>query len=336
MNPEISIIIPFYNTNKLTLRRSINSLINQSFKNFEILVVNDGSSIDYSDLKKEYAEKDKRVIFIDNEHCGVSKARNTGLECAKGNYIGFVDSDDYVEECYLSKLYTAIQDSDIAICGVLITWFPTFERWEDRRLFFSQPSRYNGLQYINFCCNKLFKAKIIKENNIKFDEKVKLGEDALFLNEYFKFCNSFRCIKNLLYYYDKNFNSATNNYNSEFWEYEKLVIETQWHMFHQYPLSKNEEDAMICWLYRKFKDVLYYYIDKELNKKFQRELMNSIILHPLFKIIINSNINNNIHLNNNDHKILKIWKYLGVNGIYITRIISKNKNILTASFLFRT
>lgn len=325
MNPEISIIIPFYNTNKLALRRSINSLINQSFKNFEILAVNDGSSIDYSDLKKEYTEKDKRVIFIDNEHGGVSKARNTGLEYARGNYIAFVDSDDYVEECYLSKLYVAIQDSDMAICSVLTQSYLAYQRWEDRRLFFSQPSRYNGLQYVNFCWNKLFKAKIIKENNIKFDEKIKLGEDALFLNEYFKFCTNFRSIKNSLYFYEINYNSVVNKYDEDFWKYEKRVIEAQWALFHQYPLSFFEEQAMLSWLYRKFKYVFYYYIDKETNKNKQLKILENITRHSLYKKLKSSKIYENVHFNSNDCKILKFWQYLGLKGIYITRFIAKYK-----------
>ena len=326
MNSKISVIVPFYNINKLALRRCIDSILRQSYRDFELIIVNDGSSKNYEDIEKEYLEKDNRIIFIRNEHAGVSAARNKGIEVSKGEYIAFVDSDDYVEENYLSTLYNAIQDSDIAIGAVLVQNYWTYHRWEDRRLFFSQPSRYNGLQYINFCWNKLYKSRIIKDNNIKFEESVKLGEDALFLNEYYKYCETFRSVKSYLYFYEYNYNSAVNKYDLNFWNWEQKVIQVQWDLFHQYPLSDIEEQAMLSWLYRKFKYVLYYYIDRESDKNQRSMILKNVVSHPLFEKLKECKLTKeNVHFNSNDCKILKIWSNLGINGIYLTRLIAKYK-----------
>lgn len=324
MKPEISIIVPFYNINSLLLKRCLDSVLRQSFTNFEIIVVNDGSNKDYLDVQSEYTKKDTRVVFINNEHGGVSKARNTGIELAKGKYIAFVDADDFIEESYLNLLYKGIQDCDLVIAGVLIQNFPTVNSLEDRKLFFSQPSIYRGLQYINFCWNKLYKTQIIKDNNIKFDENIKLGEDALFLYEYFKYCTSIRSIKDAVYNYEKNNNSAVNKYDENFWNYEQNVIQKQWDLFHQYPLSESEEQVMLFYLYRKFKLAFYYYIDREPNKQKKKIMIKNIISHPLFKKM--KEMKSNKYLNSNDSKIIKIWRYFGINGIYITRFLAKHKN----------
>jgi len=94
---DVSIIIPFYNTPHLMLRKALDSILEQSFINFEVLLINDGSKKDYSHLEKEYSQ-DKRIKFFTQENLGVSAARNKGIEIACGKYIVFHDADDFVEE----------------------------------------------------------------------------------------------------------------------------------------------------------------------------------------------------------------------------------------------
>lgn len=93
---EISVIIPIFNAEK-TLKRCLDSILNQTFKNFEIICVNDGSQDKSIDILKEYKEKDNRIIIIQQENKGVSSARNAGIKIAKGKYITFIDSDDWIE-----------------------------------------------------------------------------------------------------------------------------------------------------------------------------------------------------------------------------------------------
>ena len=110
----ISIIVPIYNTD-CYLRQCLDSIINQSYKNFEVLLINDGSVDDSVMICKEFAEKDSRICYFEKENGGVSSARNLGLKNVKGNYITFVDSDDWVEENYLEVLYNALKENEVDI-----------------------------------------------------------------------------------------------------------------------------------------------------------------------------------------------------------------------------
>ena len=138
------------------MRKCIESIIGQSFQNWELLLVDDGNDADYIAFAAEYTQKDGRIQVLHQEHSGVSFARNNGLKAAKGNYICFIDSDDFVDGTYLQRLYEAIQGCDLAICAVAEQFYPTFEGWVDKHIFWSRPTHYNGLQYINFCHNKLW------------------------------------------------------------------------------------------------------------------------------------------------------------------------------------
>lgn len=118
MQPKISIIVPVYKV-ELYLRQCIDSIITQTYKNLEIILVDDGSPDDCGAICNEYAEHDNRIIVIHKENGGLSDARNAGLDIAKGNYIGFVDSDDWIEPDMYESLYNNLvdNDADIACCG---------------------------------------------------------------------------------------------------------------------------------------------------------------------------------------------------------------------------
>ena len=119
MNDElISIIVPVYNSSA-TLDKCINSLINQTYKNIEIIIVDDGSIDNSYDICLRYSLNDSRVKLIKQNNFGVSFARNKGLEICNGKYIGFVDADDYIEKNMYSKLYENLKktDSKLAICN---------------------------------------------------------------------------------------------------------------------------------------------------------------------------------------------------------------------------
>ena len=122
MDHKISIIVPVYNVEKY-LKRCINSILNQTFKNFELILVNDGSTDNSLNICKNYKEKDGRIQLISQTNKGLSAARNTGLKYAKGKYVCFVDSDDFIEKEYLSLLLSNIEkyNSDIAMCEYYLT-----------------------------------------------------------------------------------------------------------------------------------------------------------------------------------------------------------------------
>lgn len=208
-NPKISIIVPVYNTEKY-LPRCINSILTQIFTDFELLLINDGSKDNSGNICEEYAKKDNRIKVLHKENGGVSSARNLGLDNTKGEWITFIDSDDKIEKEYLYNLYTNSSNVDFVICGYKqIGKISKIVVYQDLILDMKQ---YDGLSYFNkseiesqclFYCpwRKLFKNKLIKENHIKFDERLFLGEDTCFLISYTKYINKIRIIKDTPYIY---------------------------------------------------------------------------------------------------------------------------------------
>jgi glycosyltransferase involved in cell wall biosynthesis len=116
---EISIIVPVYDVEKY-LKKCVDSILNQTFKDFELILVDDGSPDNSGAICDQYAEKDSRVRVIHKENGGLSDARNAGIEVARGKYLGFVDSDDFVNEDMYKQLYTSIieNNADLSICGI--------------------------------------------------------------------------------------------------------------------------------------------------------------------------------------------------------------------------
>ena len=121
MSPKISIIVPVYKVEKY-IHKCIDSILNQTFKDFELILVDDGSPDNCGKICDEYAKKDSRVIVIHKENGGLSSARNSGLDIARGDYIGFVDSDDYIENDMYELLYNLCEENncDISSCSSII------------------------------------------------------------------------------------------------------------------------------------------------------------------------------------------------------------------------
>ena len=130
MSNQISIIVPIYNTEKY-LERCLQSILNQSYRNIEIILVNDGSDDNSLAICNKYKDKDKRIIVIDKKHTGVADTRNIGLEKASGNYIGFVDSDDYIDIDMFKKLIVGAEKykCDISMCDLIETYNTNDERF---------------------------------------------------------------------------------------------------------------------------------------------------------------------------------------------------------------
>ena len=190
-NPKISVIVPVYNVEQY-LCRCIDSILAQSFPDFELLLIDDGSKDRSGEICDEYAQKNERVRVFHKENGGVSSARNLGLDNAKGEWISFVDADDWVEEDYLSNMILSIRDDiDIIVGGFFPSGneFPT-KIMEDKRYshldmnFFL--SKYLGDMEIGTPWAILFRSKVIVCNKLRFDEKIHFNEDSLF-NQNFLF-----------------------------------------------------------------------------------------------------------------------------------------------------
>ena len=200
MMPKVSIIVPVYNAEKV-LRRCLDSILNQSYKDFELIVINDGSKDKSIKIINEYKEKDNRVKVIDNKNNGVSETRNIGIKASVGEYIQFIDSDDYIEPYMIEETLIKIEENkaDSIITGLFLdiesnteikSSKQTFEKKIEegkKNIAIGVMERLNGT-YINSPVNKIYKRSIIVDNNIYMDKRIDLGEDLLLNLEYFKHC----------------------------------------------------------------------------------------------------------------------------------------------------
>lgn len=217
-NPKISIIIPIYNVEKY-IDNCLSSLTNQTLKELEFICIDDGSTDNSYAILEKYAANDKRFVLIRQENKGQGNARNKGLEIAKGDYIGFVDSDDWVDLDYFEKLYMNAQkyNSDIAVASVL----KHKKKYQKYNVYYKKIRYSDKLQErIKLCCdnkknffncwNKLCKASVIKNNNIRFPEGMIL-EDVLFAIKILFYANKVVTVPNIKYHYVQNPNSTINS-----------------------------------------------------------------------------------------------------------------------------
>lgn len=182
-NPAISVIVPVYKAEKY-IHRCLDSIINQTFKDFELILVDDGSPDRSGEICDEYAAKDKRVKVIHKENGGVASARQYGIDAATGEYTIHADPDDWMELELLECMYKAIKEED---ADLLITDF--YYNKENKEIYCKQPIRSLKQEDIlksaltelhGSMWNKLLKTSIYKENNVRFIENIDFCEDVLF------------------------------------------------------------------------------------------------------------------------------------------------------------
>lgn len=217
--PIISIIVPVYNVEKY-IRRCIQSIINQTYKDIEIILVNDGSTDMSKSICDEYKKKDSRIILINKENGGLSDARNAGIRKARGKYLAFVDSDDFIHEKMLEKMYDRIiyDDSDMAVCGYIEYFEEKTEK--NRKYVYGKNGIITAEQYFesilndenigNYAWNKLYKKKLF--DNVFFP-KGQAFEDINTTYKLVLLSNKISVVNEALYYYQQRDNSISNLVN---------------------------------------------------------------------------------------------------------------------------
>lgn len=230
----VSVIVPVYKVEQV-VKNCIESILNQTFTNFELILVDDGSPDNSGRICDEYAQKDDRVIVIHKENGGVSSARNVGIDKAKGKYICFVDSDDYVSKDYLKTLIDVEENNN---ADNIWCYFKTVDKYSEKidcKEVSSEPNieKYTVKDIMTLhekwldagpVC-KLYILDIIKENNLKFDESLSLGEDLIFNFVYLDYTNkNIIVINNELYFYlQNNENSLSKKYYQDMFEIYKKI-----------------------------------------------------------------------------------------------------------------
>lgn len=223
-SPRISVIVPVYNVAKY-LDRCVFSILHQTFTNFELLLVDDGSTDESRNICDRYAEQDDRVRVFHKVNGGVSSARNLGLDNALGIWITFIDSDDWVEHNYLENLVANMQNHiDLVITG----YDNVSENVNKGRVVID----YNLLFLGDVRCytvpwGKLYRANVIKNNHIRFLEKMKLGEDTVFLWTYMLYTDSVCCVNELGYHYEADVSFSLSKrlfpIDNELFAYEQII-----------------------------------------------------------------------------------------------------------------
>lgn len=190
--PKVSIIIPVYNAQKW-IAQCIESILNQTYSDFELILINDGSPDNSGKICESFAVHDSRIKVLHKQNGGVSSARNRGLDVAKGEYIGFIDADDWVSNNYIENLIK--EEADLCISGYICEYIdvdtpslicrPLFISTTDIR---EESSAIEELFYRDLLSGpfqKLFKNSIIDKYHLRFDERLSYGEDTLFVYKYF-------------------------------------------------------------------------------------------------------------------------------------------------------
>ena len=217
---KISIIVPVYNASAY-LNECIDSILNQTYKDIEIVCINDGSTDNSLNILNDYASKYNNIKVIDlGSNHGVSYARNTALENITGDFVCFLDSDDFIVPTSCEKLINCFNEENVDLaCGGhaklnklnerVSAWLPVLDSSDHCVEDILQFTKHRNVS------QKMFKSSIIKEYNIRFDESLHYMEDALFLTTYIVHCKKVKSVKEPLYIVRINFNSLCRNVEFE-------------------------------------------------------------------------------------------------------------------------
>lgn len=232
----ISIIVPIYNA-KQYLAKCIESILNQTYQNIEVILVNDGSKDNSLEICKEYAARDSRIIVIDKQNAGVALARNTGLQVATGKYIGFVDPDDWLELDMYEKLHEGIKKSSYPIC--LCNYFKDTKKRSIPKKFAFKETQLDAemvrkkvipdmigmdeltSKYVNImgCVWRgLYERQFIEENNLHFEAGITIMEDLVFMVQALLKSEGVQIESGVYYHYVQNPKSVLHSYNKKIWE----------------------------------------------------------------------------------------------------------------------
>lgn len=207
MKDLISILVAVYNT-QAYLDRCLTSILEQTYTNIEVIVIDDGSKDRSLEICREYESKDKRVRVYTQKNGGLSAARNAGIEKTKGKYLCFIDSDDFIQNNYIEVLYKDIMKykSDIVVCGYFKEKNKTTEIMQLKKGGVYSCDEAMCLMYYEnafgaYAWNKIFKSNLIKENGLKFDLDLRMTQDLLWVTNYIINCKKIYYEKEPLYHY---------------------------------------------------------------------------------------------------------------------------------------
>ena len=284
-NPIISVIVPVYNVRDY-LSKCLDSILSQTFSNFELICVNDGSTDDSRKILEEYKKRDSRIIIIDKKNGGLSSARNAGMKVAKGEFFSFIDSDDWVDKTMLEKLYKSIEDtnSDISICAVHrfdetkqqtddSTPYYTLEFFDktfDNRAFSYKDTKPFIMDVCVMAWNKLYRRTLIEKCNAVFPEGFIFEDGPFFFSIFFK-TQRISIVRDFLYYYRINRkNSIIQKAGKKFLD----VIDVTEMMFNEIKDLEDFDEFRYTFFRKKAEDFIYRF--EHLNRKYKKDFAKKL------------------------------------------------------------
>ena len=281
-NKIVSIVIPVYNVEKY-IEKCIISVLKQTYKDIEIIIVNDGSTDKSEEKILKYVKNDKRIKYIVKKNGGLSSARNKGIENATGEYICFIDSDDWIAENYVECLISKIEKdkSDISICNIKYVYSDNSEKKPNYHIDKNETINnktalkylFKGEKYQNHAVNKLYKLNLFKDNNIRFPEN-RIYEDAFTMYKLLYKAKKISLCNKYLYFYLKNREGSILNtkFNEKRLDLLDAMVEISKEQFIKKMNIYNEfQEFYLCNLCG-----LFYYIFPNYNLKTRKKWKKSI------------------------------------------------------------
>lgn len=324
----LSIIIPAYNASS-TIGRCLDSVLCQTFEDFEIIVVNDGSKDDTGEICYRYAEKDARIRVIDKENEGVSSARNTGINAARGKYIQFIDADDYIapDMCQLLVEKMCTTGSDLVMCGFVREYFLNNRMCGCERRDYpgcdiscvKELGKHFGVLYekmlISALWNKLYKIDLINENKLKMPINMSLGEDLIFNLDYISLCQTISIIEQCPYHYTCSERDSLTGGYSGITEDNSLII---YHVVKHFCISNTFFEENRCKISKLLLRTQFRRI-QNCRKNSGYSAMKKLIFEMLQKPEINEAC---IHYTYNDPEMLVYQLMIRLKSIFIIEVFS--------------
>lgn len=274
----VSVIVPVYNVENY-LERCVESILTQSYRNIEILLIDDGSKDSSGSICDELTCKDYRIRVFHKENGGLGSARNYGIDRAEGVYICFVDSDDEIDCGYVESLYTALKknDADLSICGYfygtnkyITTYTPKNSTMaiDEALIEFAK-----GNAFFNFAWNKLYKKEIVEQMSIRFSDR-HCAEDMYFNVFYYRNCNKIVTVDKAVYTYYVNLESLSNGRRPKFWEDMLLIYDAMVETCKTKQLSVKYANTLLLVMFRN--SVSNYCNKRAYYKECKRYIENCI------------------------------------------------------------
>lgn len=358
-NVKVSIIIPIYNAEKY-LCQCIESVMNQTLKEIEIILINDSSKDSSEHICLELAKRDNRIKYYYKENEGLAAARQDGIERSSGEFIGFIDSDDWIEPDMYEKMYLAAEtnNSDMVLCNC-------YENIDIKRPINLRPGSYNFEQIkkelfphvligINSegsrsntrwsNCLRLYKKNIIDEKGVKFDRRFRRSQDLPFTFEFLIHSRNFYFIEEYLYHNRQEPGSLSRGYTKNMWQLIKPLIIHLYNLVENYNEYDFSELVNSTAYFLSMDCILNEFKDDSPNKREKVKHIKDIISDPVcFNSLDRFNYKklNNIYLkifytnmkNQNAKKLVHDYYYN--RGFLKNKIVGPITNLLTENKLYK-